>query len=792
MTGLQAPGRKVAGKLFGTEALRVEDPKLLRGEGQYLADVKLHGMLHAALLRSPLPHARITGIDATEARASAGVVDVVLGAELPEFAGMPTLVPLPQLQPFLHPVLAVDEVCYVGQPVAVVVAHSRHEAEDAAERIIVDYEPVDAVVDPEQAALPDSTPVHLDIPSNVVDTETVATGDITELNRAPHRISRRFRIQRHAGVPLETRGVLAEWDARLDQLRVWSSTQGPHQLRDCVAGYLSLDPHLVHVIVPDVGGAFGTKFNLYPEEALVPFLARRIGRPVKWIEDRVEHMASATHGREQVHEVEVGYEVDGRITAIRDVLVAPIGAFSAFIASEEASLTMTMLRGPYRIPNFEATVTRVVTNTAWLNPFRAVGQSQAVFVMERLIDEVARSLGLDPVEVRLRNMIGADEMPADRGIAGMLSGPIVYESGDFPAALRKALDIARYDELVQERDEARADGRFLGIGIAPYVEITAIGPFETATTRVDPSGSVVIGLGTTGSGQGHQTTFAQIAADELGVPMDQITVVSGDTSLVRSGIGAFASRSAAVCGAAVRRSSAAVREKALRVAADMLEAAPEDLELRDGAVRVVGSPDSAVPLADVAARVAPGAPLPEGIDSHELNEADHFVPPAASFSYGTQVAVAEVDVETGFVELRLIVMVHDAGRLINPMLVRGQMHGGIVLGIGTALLEDIGYTSEGQPVTTFMDYLLPDCLTVPEIRLGHVEIPTANNPDGIRGVGEAGVLAAPAAIVNAVVDALAPLDVTISEMPLTPQRVLGLIDEARRGVSPGRSPAPRP
>lgn len=775
MTTPAAPGRKMVGKLFGTETLRVEDPRLLRGEGQYLADIKLHGMLHAAFVRSHVAHARIAAVDITDARSSPGVVDVVTGADLREWAGMPTLIPLPQLQPFLHPVLATDEVCFVGQPVAVVVARSRHEAEDAAERVFVDYDEVAAAIDPEEAARPDSPPVHLRIASNVVDTETVATGDISELDRAPHRISRRFRIQRHAGVPLETRGVLAEWDGRVEQIRVWTSTQGPHQVRDCVADYLQMDPHRVHVVVPDVGGAFGTKFNLYPEEVLVPFLARRVGRPVKWVEDRAEHMAAATHGREQVHDVELGYESDGTITALRDRLVAPIGAFSAFIASEEASLTMVMLRGPYRIPNFEATATRVVTNTAWLNPFRAVGQSQAVFIMERLIDEVARTLGLDPVEVRLRNMIGPDEMPADRGITGMLSGRISYESGDFPQALQKALDIAGYQDLLREREQARADGRFLGIGIAPYVEITAIGPFETATTRVDPSGSVVVGLGTTGAGQGHQTTFAQIAADELTVGMDQVTVVSGDTSIVRSGVGAFASRSAAVCGAAVRRSSSAVREKALRIAADMLEAAPEDLELRDGAVQVAGAPDSALSLAAIAARVAPGAPLPEGIDSHELNEADHFVPPAASFSYGAQVAVAEVDAETGMVELRLIVMVHDAGRMINPMLVRGQMHGGIALGIGTALLEDIAYSPEGQPTTTFMDYLLPNFSSVPEVRLGHIEIPTPNNPDGIRGVGEAGVLAAPAAIVNAVVDALAPLDVTISEMPLTPQRILELI-----------------
>ncbi|HEY2055666.1 MAG TPA: xanthine dehydrogenase family protein molybdopterin-binding subunit [Solirubrobacterales bacterium] len=771
---------KVERKLFGSEVLRLEDPRLLRGEGQYLADIRLYGMVEVAFVRSSVAHARIRGIDIADALAVDGVLGVVTAGELPAWPGMPTLIPLPEYQPFLHPVLAVDEVCYVGQPVAVVIATSRQIAEEAAERVLVDYEELDAVIDTRKAIEPGAPRVHSAIESNAVDTESFAVGDIGALDTAPRRLSRRLSIQRQAGVPLETRGVVAEWDARIGKSRVWTSTQGPHQIQGCVAAYMKLDPHQVEVIVPDVGGAFGTKFNLYPEEVLIPFLARMFRRPIRWIEDRSEHMAGSTHGREQFHEVEIGFEEDGTIVALRDRLLTTIGAYAGFLAPEEAALTMTMMRGPYRIPNFEATTTRVVTNTTSLNPFRAVGQSQAAFVMERMVDEVVRELGLDPVEVRLRNMITAEEMPSDRGMVDMMTGPIIYESGDFPRSLEMAMEIGEYEGLVVEREAARLEGRHLGIGIGSYVEVTSIGPFETARVRIEPSGAVVVGLGTTGSGQGHATTFAQIAADELQVPIEAVTVVAGDTDLVSSGMGAYASRSSAACGTAVRRAATKVRRKALRVAADVLETSSENLELADGSVRTVGAPDAALSLAEVAAHVAPGAPLPKGVDEHGLDVVEHFVPPAASYAYGTQLAAVEVDAETGLIDLRLMVMVHDAGRMINPMLVRGQMHGGMVLGIGTALLEEVAYSADGQPTTTFMDYLLPDYATIPEIRVGHIETPTPHNPDGIKGVGEAGVIAAPAAIVNAVCDALAPSGVSLFDMPLTVERVLKAIRDPWR------------
>jgi aerobic carbon-monoxide dehydrogenase large subunit len=760
-------------KLLGTAPKRLEDPRLLRGDGRYLADIKVHGMLHAAVLRSPLASARIRSIDLEAARSAPAVVDVVTAADLPPFPGLPCFTAPPDSPPFFQPVLATDVVRYVGEPVAIVVAATRHEAEDALALIDVDWEPLDPVISPADALKPDARPVHSG--TNVAAEVQFTHGDSAAIDGAPHRLRRTFRLQRHAGIPIETRGIAASWDASRDQLTVWASTQCPHVIRDFVAMFAGLPPDDVRVVVPDVGGAFGTKNNLYPEELAIPFLSRRLRRPVKWVEDRAEHLSSAAHGREQVHEVEVAYEDDGTIVGLRDRVLMPCGAYLTMLAHEELAISLYMLRGPYRIPNFEGQGTLVATNTTPLTPFRGVGQSQPVFVMERLVEAIARERDIDPVELRLRNMFGPDELPADRGISTPSAGQIVYDSGDFPEALRRALSLCGYEELVAERERLRAEGRYLGIGIAPYMQITSIGPFETGITRVDPSGRVVVKTGTTGSGQGHPTAFAQIAADELGVSIEDVHVVSGDTDLVRTGMGAYASRSGAVAGTAIRRSATAVREKALRVAAHLLEANVDDLVLEDGRVQVVGSPQSSVSLAEVAAAVAPGAPLPPGIESHELEEADHFVPPASAFAYGTQVAVAEVDVETGDVHLRQIALVHDAGPLINPMIVKGQLYGGIALGLGTALLEEIRYGEDGQPPASFVDYLLPAPGIVDEIRLDHMATPSPHNPLGVKGVGESGVVAAPAAVANAVADALTPFGVEIDELPITPARVLDLV-----------------
>ncbi len=763
-------------KLLGSAPKRLEDPRLLRGDGRYLADVKLHGMLHAAVLRSPFASARIRSIDVEAARSDRSVVEVITASDLPPFPGLPCFTAPPDGPAFFQPVLAADFVRYVGEPVAVVVAASRHEAEDALALIEVDWEPLDPVISPQEALEADAPLVHGG--TNVAAEVYFTQGDAAAIDAAPHRLRRTFRLQRHAGIPLETRGVAASWDASRDQLTVWASTQCPHVIRDFVAMFVGLPPDDVRVVVPDVGGAFGTKNNLYPEELAIPLLARRLGRPVKWVEDRAEHLSSAAHGREQVHEAEVAYDDDGTIVGLRDRVLMPCGAYLSMLAHEELAISLYMLRGPYRIPNFQGDGTLVATNTTPLTPFRGVGQSQPAFVMERLMEAIARERDIDPVELRLRNMLGPQELPADRGIVTPSSGPVVYDSGDYAEALRRALALCGYDELVAERERLRAEGRYLGIGIASYMEITSIGPFETGITRVDTSGRVVVKTGTTGSGQGHPTAFAQIAAEELGVSIEDVHVVSGDTDLVRTGMGAYASRSAAVAGTAIRRSATAVREKALRVAAHLLEANVDDLVLEDGRVQVVGSPQSGVSLGEVAAAVAPGAPLPPGIESHELEEADHFVPPASAFAYGTQVAVAEVDIETGHVHLRQIALVHDAGPLINPTIVKGQLYGGIALGLGTALLEEIRYGDEGQPPASFVDYLLPALGIVDEIRLDHMETPSPHNPLGVKGVGESGVVAAPAAVANAVADALAPFGIEIDELPLTPARVLELVHAA--------------
>ncbi|HUZ83841.1 MAG TPA: xanthine dehydrogenase family protein molybdopterin-binding subunit, partial [Gaiellales bacterium] len=672
-------------KLIGTSPKRLEDPRLLRGDGRYLADIKLHGMLHAAVLRSPTASGRIVSIDTAAARRLPGVVDVLTATDLPPFPGLPCFSAPPDSPPFFQPVLAAEVMRYVGEPVAIVVARTRHEAEDALGAIEMRWEDLPAVVSPERALQPGAPLVHAD--TNVAAELHFAQGDAGLIDRASHRLRRRFRLQRQAGIPLETRGVAAEWDTSRERLTIWASTQCPHVIRDFAAMFCGLPPAAVRVLVPDVGGAFGTKNNLYPEDLAIPLLAHRLRRPVKWVEDRAEHLAAAAHGREQIHDVEVAYEDDGTIVGLRDRVIMPCGAYLSMLAHEEIGITLFMLRGPYRIPNYSGDGILVATHTTPLTPFRAVGFSQAVFVMERLIEEIAAERGIDPVQLRLHNMAGPGELPLDRGIATHSVGPIVYDSGDYPEALRRVLALADYDELRAEQARLREQGRHLGIGIASYMEVTSIGPFETGTTRVDTAGQVEVGTGTTGSGQGHTTAFAQIAADELGVRMEDVRVIAGDTDRVRTGMGAYASRSAAVAGTAIRRSAAVVRAKALQVAAHMLEASVEDLVLDEGRISVAGSPQVSVSLGEVAAAVAPGAPLPPGIDSHELQAADHFVPPAAGFPYGTQVAVVEVDVETGEVKLLRIALVHDAGPLINPAIVQGQLYGGIVLGVGTALVE---------------------------------------------------------------------------------------------------------
>jgi carbon-monoxide dehydrogenase large subunit len=766
-------------RIFGAAMKRSEDPRLLRGEGQYIADLKMHGMVHAAVLRSPYAHALIKGIDASACRADPRTVDVLLPEDVANFGDLVCIDAEETTLPFDQPVIARGKVRYVGEPVAVVVAADRHVAEDLLQLIEVDYEPLEAVVDSEAAMAEGAPLVHET--SNVVDTLHLEVGDAdAAIEAAPHVVRGRFKTQRYAGVPMETRGCIAEWDERWSSLTLWSSTQVPNAVKGDLIRILGLSENTARVIVPDVGGAFGSKIQTYPEEVLVAELARRTGRPVKWIEDRWEHAVATTHGREQFHDVEVGFDDEGKILGLRDRCVTNTGAYLQRLTLVEPFIGIAMMPGPYEIPALKGEAPVVVTNKTPMNPFRGVGHVQAAFTMERVMDLIAEELELDPAEVRLRNMIGPEQMPLPRGMSNVLAGEIVYDSGDFPQCLKRALELAEYEKTRDEFAAARAEGRCLGIGIGFFVEETGLGPFESATVRVEPSGQVVVLTGACTSGQGHHTVLAQIAADELGVPFDAVKVIHGDTALIRNGVGTYASRTAAVGGTAVRIAAGAVKRKILRVAEQVLEAAEGDLELRDGAVQVKGSPSLALPITDVAQAVAPGKPLPEGIESYGLEETDIFHPKSNTFSYGAHVATVEVDPETGVVELLRHVVCNDSGTVINPLLLDGQVQGGIALGVGGALLEDLVYDEEGQPRNpTFMEYLLPTVGTMPEVVVDHMAVPTPHNPDGMKGGGEGGAVGAPAAIANAVSNALGGAPVT--ETPLTPQRVFELV-KGREGA----------
>jgi carbon-monoxide dehydrogenase large subunit len=763
---------------FGAPIKRKEDPRLLLGEGRYLADLKLHGMTTAAVLRSSHAHARLLGIDLSAAQADPRFVDAVVGADVAHLPHILCIDAEETTKPFTQPLLAVDKVRYVGEPVAMIVVDGdRYDAEDVLALIDAEYEPLPAVVDAEAAMAPGATLVHSE--TNVCDVLEYATGDPTAIDRAPHRLKRRFITQRHAGMPIETRGCLVDYDPRRDQLIVTTSTQTPHGVKRGLAHHLGLPESSFRVIAPDVGGGFGTKLQIYQEEVLVCLLARRLRRPVKWVEDRWEHFVATTHGRDQYHDIEIGYDDDGVILGIRDHAVTDTGAYLARLTLVEPFIGVAMLRGPYRIPNFEATSAIVMTNKTPMNPFRGVGHIQAAQAMEGILEEMARERGLDPVDVRLRNMLTPDELPCDIGVGNVLAGPVIYDSGDYAEGLRRARALVDYDGFRAEQKQARDAGRYLGIGIACYVEETALGPYETGTVRVEPSGRVVVLTGACSSGQGHATVLAQIAADELGVSPDDVTVVHGDTDVVLDGVGTYASRSAAIAGTAVRNAGAAARKKTLVIAAHLLEANAADLDIQAGRIFVAGSQERAVTLAEAASAVTPFGQLPPGIDTFGIDETNVFVPPTNAFPYGIHIATTEVDIETGMVKVLTLAVVSDAGRLINPLIVDGQYHGGIALGIGGALLEEIVYDDEGQPLNpNLMEYLLPGVDNMPEIRLEHLQTPTPHNPDGIKGCGEGGAIGPPAAIANAVSDALSPFGIVVRQTPVTPRRVYELLVEA--------------
>lgn len=768
-------------KLVGQAVKRREDPRLLRGGGRYVADIKLPGLLHAAVLRSQVAFARIAKLDVERARSDRRARLVLTAAELPEgTAPLPCIDVMPDTKPAHQPVLARDIVRYVGEPIAIVVAESRHDAEDLLERIAVEYDELEPVMDPERAMEPDAPLLHEGLGSNVINTLSQSVGDVAQaFAQAAHVYSERIRVQRYHAMPMETRGVVADWDEGAGRLILFSSTQFPHILKSLLSGVLGLPEHRLRVVAPDVGGGFGVKCEFYPEEVVVPLASMRLKRPVKWIEDRYEHFVSASHAREQIHDMEVAVDADGIIVGLRDQITTNNGAYLHTLAITPTSIASAILPGPYRIANYSAVGTSVLTNKVPLAVYRGAGHPQAVFAMERMMDLIAADLGIDPAELRQRNFIQPDELPFDRGTEIVLAGKVVYDSGDYPECLRRALDLIGYSDARREQARAREEGRYIGIGIGCYVEETAIGPYESATVRIEPSGHLLVYTGSSPHGQGHVTAFSQICADEFGVGLDDVTVIHGDTDLVRHGVGTFASRSGPIGGSAVRQAAAIVREKCLKLASHLLEVSTEDLELADGQVSVIGAPGRLLSLAELAAKAAPPNPLPEGL-THDLEATEHFEVPGIAFAYATHVAVVEVDVETGMVTPLRYGVVHDSGTLINPLIVDGQVQGGVVQGLGGTLLEELVYDDSGQPLNaSFLDYLIPAIGNVPRIEVAHMETPTPLNPTGMKGAGEGGAVGSPAALVNAVEDALRGLGVKIRSTPVSPEALLSLINEAR-------------
>jgi len=742
--------------------------RFLTGRGRYVADIPLDGALHVAVVRSTHAHARVLRVDAAAALKQDGVVGAFTLAELPELRGAlpPPVVPASPVKPYRQSALADGLVRFVGEPVAAVVATDAYRAADGADAVGVDYEPLTPVTDPEQALAPDSPLVHADWGTNVAATVALETGDVDGALRGAHLVlTRRLRFGRHTALPLEPRAVAARWDRVTESLHVWSSTQMPYGVRQRIADALALPADSVRVTAPDVGGGFGTKGPVYPEELIVAALARRLERPVRWSDTREASFASTTHAGDQLHTATLALAADGMILALADDFLVDAGAYLPR-GAVVAGVTAPHLLGLYRVPAFRCRGRIVVTHKVPSAPYRGAGRPQATFVAERLMDLAARELGIDPVELRRRNLIAADQMPYDRRLPYRDGMPMIHDSGDYPALLDVALGRVRYDAFRAEQRAARRAGRLIGVGIAAYNEATAIGPHEGAAVGIEADGRVRVVVGATSQGQGHETTLAQIGAARLGVSLESVTVAGGDTARFPSGAGTFASRVAVIVGNAVAQAADAVGEKARRVAARALECAADDVVVADGRVSVKGAADRGLDFAAVAAL----AQRPDVV--RELGEpglsATRFVSPASvTWASGVHVATVEVDRETGAVKVLAYHAVHDAGHEINPLVVAGQTHGGAVQGIGTALSEEIVYDASGQLLTgTLMEYGPPRADAVPPIDVASCDSPSPLNPLGLKGTGEGSAVPGPAAIANAVADALGAGAPDITRVPL--------------------------
>lgn len=768
-------------KIVGQPVRRVEDPRLLRGQGRFIEDLRLHGLLDLAFVRSQYAHARIE-VDTAPALDRPGVVAAFGASDLQDMAGfrpIPTVVGHPALRDCTEPLLAVDKVRFVGEPIAVVAAESRALADDGAAAVGVEYDALPPVPDARAAVQPGSAALHEHLPDNLAAEFTVTVGDPDAVFASADFVFRdHAEVQRYSGQPMETRGVVAQWDAGLEQLTLWSSTQWPHTLRDALRTTLGLAESRIRVIAPDVGGGFGIKQEVYPEDLLLPLLAMRLGRPVRWIETRREHMATGVQAREQDHLLEIAANRDGTVLGLRAEVLSDIGAYTRSLGVLCPSLTAAGLPGPYRFQAYQCRVRAALTCKGPTAAYRGAGQPEAVFALERAMDHLAAELGMDPIELRRKNLLGPGEFPYDVGTESA-QVPVVYDSGAYEAGVDRALEVGRYQEWRELQRQERAkgeDGRLIGIGLACYVMLTGLGPHESAQVRVDQSGKVHMVTGASPHGQGTATALAQIIADQLGLTPDDVTVQHGDTAAIPFGVGTYASRNAVMAGNAAHVAAGMVKEKVLALAAQQLEVAEADLELENGTVRVKGAPQQALTLAQVAAAFAPGAAsLPDGL-TPSLEATHYFLAPRATFASGAQVAVVEVDRETGRVHILDYCAVSDAGTLINPLVVDGQIHGGVAQGVGGALYEAYTYDQDGQLLSqTWMDYAIPNALQVPDMRVAHLETPSPLNPLGVKGLGEGGSMAPPPTLAAAVEDALAAYGARIHATPLTPQAVYTLM-----------------
>jgi carbon-monoxide dehydrogenase large subunit len=767
--------------LVGASLKRKEDARLVGGRGRYLDDVTIPRTLHLGLVRSPHAHARIVKVDGDGARRVEGVAGVWTLRDLPELeAVVPPLVPEPRGRPYVHPALAADRARHAGDAVAIVVAEDAYRLADALDRVVVEYEVLPAVVTPAASLMPSAPRVHDEWADNLAAVSRGETGTVTAgFDQADVVVAGRFTYSRVAGMPIEPRGVLAAEDAATGVLMVWSSTQVPFAVRSAVARALGLPEERVRVIVPEVGGGFGVKGHVYPEDMIVPAVARRLGRPVKWVETRREHFLASAADRDQTHDARIGLRRDGAIVALETSFTRDHGAFTT-LGEAIALNTINHLPGPYRIPHYRGTGRNVVTHKTFAAAYRGAGRPEAALVMERLLDRAARRLGMDPAELRRKNLVRPEEMPYASGLTYRDGARIVYDPADYPAAFDAMLRRLDYGGWRAEQARRRGTPRPIGIGLSAYVEGTGLGPFEGADVRVDPGGTVFVHVGVSAQGQAHETTLAQICADQLDVPIEMVVVRGGDTQLVGHGMGTIASRVAAVAGPAVARSAAEVARKARLVAAELYECAPDDVVLAGGRVLVKGMPARSMSLGSVAQAAVRSLALANA-GGPGLSHCGFFYPGTVTWAFGAQGVVLEVDIAACAVKLLRHVAVHDSGRPINPMIVEGQLHGGIVQGIGSGLMEEVIHDGDGQLLTgTLMDYALPRADQVPPLDVGHLDHPSAINPLGIKGVGESGIIAPAAAIANAVEDALADRGVEVDRVPVTGARLFAMLEGVRR------------